>query len=108
MQIGNKVQLLQPMQLAPVGASTPRGADLRTFDKGAVFTLVNIDGENGIIKDNDGNFWQVLLGFLGLVQEVAHVNHDTTIGEGLTILQHIGNWFKSLGKIKLKNPFKKK
>jgi hypothetical protein len=108
MKIGNKVALKQAMQLTPVGVSTPRGADLRTFDKGSEFTLVNIEGEQGIIKDSDGNFWSVLLGFLGLVQEVSQVNQNTTIGEGLTILQHIGNWFKSLGKIKFKNPFKKK
>lgn len=108
MKIGNKVFLKEAIQLVPVGASTPRGADLRTFEKGSEFVLVNIEGEKAVVKDNDGNFWSVLMQFLGLVQEVAQVNQNTTIGEGLTILQHIGSWFKSLGKIKFKNPFKKK
>jgi len=100
MKIGSKVQLLQSMQLIPVGASTPRGADLRNFDKGAQFTLVNIEGEKAIVKDDDGNFWTVLLQFLGLVAEVAQVNQNTTVGEGLTILQHIGKFFANLFKRK--------
>lgn len=105
MKIGQKVQLLRPMQLTPVGVSTPRGADLRTFDKGSEFTLVNIEGENGIIKDSDGNFWSVLIGFLGLVTEAATFDGNTTVNEGL-------NWFGRaiawIGSIKFKNPFKKK
>ena len=96
MKIGNKVALKQAMQLTPVGASTPRSADIRTFDKGAEFTLINIEGENGIVKDSDGNFWQVLLGFLGLVVEVAQVNENTTIGEGIGLGKRIVNWFKSV------------
>lgn len=100
MQVGNKVALKQAMQLTPVGASTPRGADLRTFDKGAQFTLVNIKGEKATVKDSDGNFWTVLMQFLGLVQEVAQVNENTTIGEGIGLGKRIVNWIVGIFKKK--------
>jgi len=100
MKIGSKVQLLQSMQLIPVGASTPRGADLTTFDKGAQFTLVNIEGEKAIVKDNDGNFWTVLMEFLGLVAEAAQVNQNTTIGEGVSLGKRIVNWVVGIFKRK--------
>lgn len=92
MKIGNKVQLKQSMQLIPVGASTPRGADLRTFEQGAQFTLVNIEGEKAVVKDNDGNFWTVLLEFIGLVTEATQVNQNTTIGEGASLIKRFVNW----------------
>ena len=103
MKIGSKVELKQSMQLIPVGASTPRGADLRNFDKGAQFTLVNIEGEKAIVKDDSGNFWTVLLQFLGLVQDISQVNSNTTLGESVTIGTHIVNFFKSIV-----NAFRKK
>jgi len=103
MKIGSKVQLLQSMQLIPVSASTPRGADLRNFDKGTQFTLVNVEGEKATIKDDSGNFWTVLMELLGLVQEISQVNSNTTLGESVTIGTHIVNFFKSIV-----NLFKKK
>jgi len=63
---------------------------------------VSIEGEKATVKDANGNFWQVLMDFLGLVQEVAAIDQNTTIGEGLTILQSIGNFFANLFKRKKK------
>ncbi len=103
MKIGNKVFLKEAIQLAPVGASTPRSADLRTFDKGSEFTLVNIEGEKAIVKDESGNFWSVLIGFLGLVTEATTLNGNTTINQGVSFGKKVVNWFKSVA-----NLFKKK
>ena len=108
MKVGSKVQLLRAMQLIPVGASTPRGADLRNFDKGAQFDLIGISGEKATVKDSDGNFWTVLLEFLGLVQEVSQIDGNITINEGIGLGKRIVNWFKSLGNIKLPSWLRKK
>ena len=108
MKIGSKVQLLQSMQLIPVSASTPRGADLTTFNKGAQFTLVNVEGEKAVVKDDSGNFWTVLMEFLGLAQEVSQIDGNITINEGIGLGKRIVNWFKSLGNIKLPSWLRKK
>ncbi len=101
MRIGDKVILKQTMQLIPANVSTPRGADMTTFDKGAQFDLIGISGEKATVKDSDGNFWTVLLEFLGLVQEVAQIDGNITINQGIGLGKRIVKWFKSLGSIKL-------
>jgi len=104
MKTGDKVALRMGLTLfAPQQASAPRTISGRKeFAKGDVFELVSISGEQATVKDEAGNFWQVLVEFLGLAQEIAHVDQNTTIGEGLTILQSIGNFFANLFKRKKK------
>jgi hypothetical protein len=92
MKIGSKVQLKQTIQQIPANVSTPRGADLRNFDKGAQFTLINTEGEKATVKDSDGNFWTVLMEFLGLVTEATQVNQNTTIGEGASLIKRFIGW----------------
>lgn len=92
MKVGDKVTLKKSMQLIPVRASTPRGADLRNFDKGAQFTLVNVEGEKAVVKDDSGNFWTVLLEFIGLITEATQVNQNTTIGESASLIKRLVNW----------------
>jgi len=102
MKTGDKVALKLDLKLVPLNASTPRGALQTQFKQGDVFELVSVSGEQATVKDKEGNFWSVLMEFLGLVQEVTHVDQNTTIGEGLTIMQSIGNFFANLFKRKKK------
>jgi len=105
MKTGDKVALKLDLKLVPLNVSTPRGAQQMEFKRGDVFTLVSVNGENATVKDSEGNFWTVLMQFLGLVQEAATFDGNTTVNEGL-------NWFGRaiawIGSIKIKNPFKKK
>jgi hypothetical protein len=96
MRVGDKVQLKQTMQLIPAGASTPRGADMTTFDKGSQFDLIGISGEKATVKDSDGNFWTVLLEFIGLVTEATTLNGNTTINQGVSFGKKVVNFFKSV------------
>jgi len=108
MKTGDKVVLKLDLRLVPLNASTPRGALQTQFKQGDVFELVSVSGEQATVKDTNGNFWSVLMEFLGLVQEVAHVGQNTTIGEGIGLGKRIVNWFKSLGNIKLPSWLRKK
>jgi len=108
MKTGDKVALKLNLKLVPLNASTPRGALQTQFKQGDVFELVSVSGEQATVKDANGNFWTVLMEFLGLVQEVAVIDQNTTIGEGIGLGKRIVNWFKSLGNIKLPSWRRKK
>jgi len=110
MKTGDKVALRMDLTLfAPQQASAPRTISGRKeFTKGDVFELVSVSGEQATVKDKEGNFWTVLMEFLGLVQEVAQVDQNTTIGEGIGLGKRIVKWFRSLGNIKLPSWLRKK
>jgi len=92
MKVGNKVALKLDAELTPLNVSTPRGANTTKFYQGSEFTLVAIDGEKATVKDTNGNFWQVLLEFIGLVTEATQVNQNTTIGEGASLIKRFIGW----------------
>jgi len=108
MKVGNKVALKLDAELTPLNVSTPRGANTTKFYQGSEFTLVAIDSEKATVKDTNGNFWQVLAEFLGLVQEVSQIDGNITINEGIGLGKRIVKWFKSLGNIKLPSWMRKK
>jgi len=92
MKTGDKVVLKLDLRLVPLNASTPRGALQTQFKQGDVFELVSISGEQATVKDKEGNFWTVLMEFLGLVTEIAHVDQNTTIGEGASLIKRFIGW----------------
>ncbi len=94
MKTGDKVTLrLDLVLFAPQQASAPRTlSGQKQFKQGDVFEFVSLNGENATVKDSEGNFWTVLMQFLGLVQEVSQVNENTTIGEGVGLVKRIVNW----------------